>query len=73
MTTYSRAAVAAAANGAADLFVAAEMDADTRSLIDFMVNATLTLLDDPDATVEDVIEENWGEGDDADVIRDLFT
>lgn len=69
---YSRQDVAAAANGAADLLAAAEMDADTRSLIDFMVNATLTLLDAPGATVEEVIEENWGDGDDADVIRELF-
>lgn len=72
MSTYERGAVAQAVNDAADMLNEADLDADTRTLIDFVVNATLTLLDAPDATVEEVIEKNWGEGEDTDVIRALL-
>lgn len=72
MSTYSYKDVSAAANSAADLLNSASLDPDTVTLIDFVVNATLTLLDDPDATVEGVIEENWDrDSEDADVIRDI--
>lgn len=72
MTEYTRDEVSTAVNGAADMLNGADLDSDTVSLVDFMVNAALTLLDNPDADVDDVLEENWGDGDDADAIRSMF-
>lgn len=74
MASYSRLAVCVAGQTAADLFHAADLDVDTVTIIDFMVNATITMLDNPDAGIEDVIREHWGDDpDDADAIRKLFT
>ncbi|MFL0579654.1 hypothetical protein [Dietzia sp. 179-F 9C3 NHS] len=67
MTTYTRTQVAEAVNGAADLLLeSANLTPDTTTLIDFVVNAALTRLEAPDATVEDVIAENWGVCEDED-------
>lgn len=72
MSTYTYDDVSTAANGAANMLAELEMDGDTLTFIDFIVNATLTLLDEPDATVEDVIDENWDGSDDLDSVRDII-
>lgn len=65
MTSYSHLEVRTAAN----------LDADTVTIIDFMVNATVTMLENQDAGIEDVIREHWGDAqdEDSDAIRKLFT
>ena len=75
MARYSRLDVCTAGNDAADLFNAASLDPDTVTIIDFMVNVITTKLEDPDADVEDVISEHWGDehAEDAAAIRKLFT
>lgn len=56
-------------NSAANMVIeSAQTDPDTTTLIDFLVNAVGTLHSDPDATVDDVIADNWDE-EGADVIR----
>ena len=71
MATYTHDDVSTAANNAANMLDG--LDPDTTSLIDFVVNATLTLLDDKDATVEDVLQENWGDDPESvDAIRDTL-
>lgn len=74
MASYGRLEVCTAANNAADLFNSANLDCDTVTIIDFMVNATVTMLDNQDAGIEDVIREHWGDehDEDADAIRKLF-
>lgn len=64
--TFTYEQVSTAANSAADMLVTA--DSDTQTLIDFMVNAMLTALENPEADVEDVIEENYGEGEDGEEV-----
>ena len=69
MSTYSYDEVSRAANRAADML---GLDADAATLIDFMVNATLTLLETPDADIQDVLEENWGDSDDLPEVRKII-
>lgn len=71
--TYTRADVSRAVNAGADLvledFDASEQD---RDLVNIIVNAALTLLDKPDATLAEVIEENYGD-EDPDEVRSWWT
>ncbi|MCD9904551.1 hypothetical protein LUR56_39755 [Streptomyces sp. MT29] len=64
--TYTREQVQAALNTATDAGPKAADDIDN-----FAVNATLTLLDDPDAAFGDIVEECYGE--DADAVADWLT
>lgn len=73
MSTYSYNDVKTAVNAAADLAIGEGLDADTTSLIDFVVNATLTMLTEKDAGIEDILEENWTDEEARDIIRDIIT
>ncbi|MEW1938435.1 hypothetical protein AB0331_13835 [Dietzia maris] len=73
MSTYTYDDVSTAANGAANMLAGLDLDGDTVTFIDFVVNATLTLLENKDAGIEDVLEENWGDSDDLDGVRDIVT
>ena len=69
MSTYSYDDVSTAVNSAADLLV--DLDADTQTLVDFVVNATLTLLSSKDAGLEDVLEANWEDSEDRETIHGI--
>lgn len=71
MSTYTHDDVSTAVNNAANMLDG--LDPDTTALIDFVVNATLTLLENQGATVEDVLEENWGDSESLDTIRAIVT
>ncbi|TCJ75112.1 UNVERIFIED_ORG: hypothetical protein EDC92_12028 [Dietzia maris] len=71
MSNYTYDDVCTAANGAANMLDDLGLDADTTTLIDFVVNATLTLLEHKNAGVEDVLEENWSDSEARETIRDI--
>lgn len=71
MATYTDTDVIAAVNNAADMLDG--LDPDTQTLVDFVVNATLILLDNKDADIEDVLEENWEDAENRETIRDIVT
>lgn len=73
MDAYSYDDVRTAVNAAADLATGDGLDADTTSLIDFVVNATLTILTKTDAGIEDILEENWTDEEGRAIIRDIIT
>ncbi|RGD62442.1 hypothetical protein DR950_36010 [Kitasatospora xanthocidica] len=60
MSTYTRSAISKSINDAADLVIeelnGGERDAD---LVSAVVNAALTMLDDPDASFRQIVEENY--------------
>lgn len=70
---YTHDDVSTAANGAASMLDGLGLDPDTATLIDFIVNATLTLLENGDAGIEDVLEQNWDDSEDRDTIRTIVT
>lgn len=70
---YTHDDVTTAANDAASMLDGLGLDSDTTTLIDFVVNATLTLLEDKDAGIEDVLEENWSDSEDRDTVRAIVT
>lgn len=60
---YTTEQVSAALNAAADsVLVAIEApDEGVRDAINLVVNATMTMLDHPDASLEDVVASNYGD------------
>lgn len=71
MSTYTYDDVSTAANNAADMLDG--LDSGTQTLVDFVVNATLTLLDNTEADIEDVLEANWEDSESREIIRDIVT
>lgn len=71
MGTYTESDVATAVNSAADMLDG--LDPDTQTLVDFIVNASLTLLDSKDADIEDVLEGSWDDDETRETIRDIVT
>lgn len=69
MSTYTYDDVYNAVNGAANMLD--DLDSDTQTLVDFVVNATLTLLENTDAEIEDVLEANWEDSESRETIRDI--
>lgn len=70
--TYTEKEVQNAANHAADLIDAVFGNGHNEvadDIINLMVNATLTALKDPRATLDDVLAEGWGDVDEA---REIF-
>ena len=63
---YTRAQVSDALNGAVDLLYT-NPDNELPAL--FMLNATLVLIDDPDADLDDIIDSQWA-AEDRESIRD---
>ncbi|MGW6569827.1 hypothetical protein [Streptomyces sp. NPDC054975] len=62
-TTYTRDHVSTAVNAAVDL-AADKADRDTTDTDNFIVNAALTLLENPDATFVDIVHECYDEDPD---------
>lgn len=71
MSDYTYDDVSTAVNGAADMLTG--LDPDTQTLVDFVVNATLTLIKQNDATVADVLEVNWDDSETREMISDIVT
>lgn len=71
MSSYTYDDVSTAANNAANMLDG--LDPDTQTLVDFVVNATLTLLDSKDAEIEDVLEANWEDSENRETIRDIVS
>lgn len=71
MSTYTYDDVSTAANNAANMLDG--LDSGTQTLVDFVVNATLTLLDNTEADIEDVLEANWEDSESRETIRDIVT
>lgn len=70
--SYEYDQVSTAVNAAANMVTERMSNPDQISAIDFVVNAALTLLVNPEATEEDVIADNWGDSADVDTIRDII-
>lgn len=69
MSSYTYDDVCTAVNNAANMLD--DLDSDTQTLVDFVVNATLTLLENTDAEIEDVLEANWEDSESRETIRDI--
>lgn len=69
MSSYTYDDVCTAVNNAANMLD--DLDSDTQALVDFVVNATLTLLENTDAEIEDVLEANWEDSESRETIRDI--
>lgn len=69
--TYTRDEISKALNAAADLLDPS--DPDTRTLIDFMVNAALSIIDGVEIdSIENVIDENWDDAETRVIIREAL-
>ena len=69
MSSYTYDDVCTAVNNAANMLD--DLDSDTQTLVDFVVNATLTLHENTDAEIEDVLEANWEDSESRETIRDI--
>ena len=69
MSSYTYDDVCTAVNNAANMLD--DLDSDTQTLVDFVVNATLTLLENTEAEIEDVLEANWEDSESRETIRDI--
>lgn len=69
--TYTRDEISKALNAAADLLDPS--DPDTRTLIDFVVNAALSIIDGVEIdSIENVIDENWDDAETRVIIREAL-